>query len=272
MNVMKQLNAVISQRIEVSPYLIILRVVSDGWILPDFVPGQFAVLGLPGSAPRYRFSNPEEKTLDPNKLMKRAYSIASSSASKEYVELYITLVSSGALTPRLFALNIGDKLWLSPKFTGLFTLSDLPDNVNVVLVATGTGLAPYMSMIRTDLECRSNCRFAVLHGSRHSWDLGYRSELITMQRLCSNLTYLPIISRPNDEPIAWSGPVGYVQDLWTRGDLDEAWSFHPEPHNTHFFLCGNPNMIETMLALLASEGFREHSKKTPGEVHLERYW
>ena len=272
MKVTQKLNAVVSQRIEVSPYLIILRVVPDGWELPGFIPGQYTVLGLPGDAPRYKFSNPEEKTPDQDKLIRRAYSIASSSVEHEYVEFYITLVSSGSLTPRLFALNIGDKLLMSPKSTGLFTLSDLPDNVNVVLIATGTGLAPYMSMIRTDLECGSDSRFAVLHGSRHSWDLGYRSELITMQRLCSNLIYLPIISRPTDEPIAWNGPVGYVQDLWTGGDVDEAWGFHPEPHNTHFFLCGNPKMVETTSELLAKDGFREHSKKSPGEVHLERYW
>lgn len=272
MKVAQKLNAVVSQRVEVSPYLIILRVVPDGWVLSDFVPGQYTVLGLPGAAPRYKFSDPEEKTPDQDKLIRRAYSIASSSVEHEYVEFYITLVSSGSLTPRLFALNIGDKLLMSPKSTGVFTLSDLPDNVNVVLIATGTGLAPYMSMIRTDLKCGVDRRFAVLHGSRHSWDLGYRAELITMQRLCSNLTYLPIICSPADEPIAWNGSAGYVQDLWTGGVLDEAWGFHPEPHNTHFFLCGNPKMVETMSELLTNDGFHEHSKKTPGEIHLERYW
>ena len=267
-----QLNAVVNQKIEVAPGLIVLRVVPDRWSLPDFVPGQFTVLGLPGSAPRCTLSEPEENPPDPDKLIQRAYSIASSSVAKEYLEFYITLVRSGALTPRLFALEIGDRLWLSSKVSGMFTLAEVPGHVNVVLIATGTGLAPYMSMLRTHLPCERGRRFAVLHGARHSWDLGYRSELITLQRLCSNFTYLPVISRPQEEPVAWNGHTGYVQDLWTRGVLDAVWGFHPSPSDTHVFLCGNPGMIEEMEARLTREGFRKHTRRVPGEIHVERYW
>ncbi len=268
----KEVNAVVSQRIEVSPYLIILRVVPDGWELPDFTPGQFAALALPGSAPRYRFSDPEEEALDPDKLIKRAYSIASSSVEREYVEFYITLVRSGALTPRLFALEIGDRLWLSRKFPGTFKLSDAPDDADIVFAATGTGLAPYMSMLRSDFECGDSRRIAVLHGASHSWDLGYRAELITMQRLCRNFTYIPIISRPDDEPTSWTGQVGHMQELWNSGELDKVWGARPKPSDTHIFLCGNPMMIEGMVETLAKEGFTEQTRKEPGTVHLERFW
>ncbi len=173
------LNAIVVQNIEVSPGLEILRVVPDGWEFPDFTPGQFAVLGLPGSAPRCRVCDPEDEVRDPQKLIKRAYSIASSSVTKEFLELYIVLVPSGSLTPRLFNLTAGDHVWLSPKFSGLFTLEDVPEDKHIVLVSTGTGLAPYMSMLRTQLVCGGPRRSAVLHGARHSWDLGYRSELMT---------------------------------------------------------------------------------------------
>ena len=63
-----------------------------------------------------------------------------------------------------------------------------------------------------------------------------------------------------------------MQDVWTKGILKEAWGFHPEPGNTHVLLCGNPAMIETMEEILQREGFSEHSKKSPGQYHLERYW
>ena len=77
-------NAILAQRIEVSPGLAILRVVPDGWDLPDFTPGQFAVLGLPADAPRCEVCDPEEADSgDSGKLIKRAYSIASSSVAKE---------------------------------------------------------------------------------------------------------------------------------------------------------------------------------------------
>ena len=125
----------VSQRVEVAPGLIVLRVVADGWELPDFTPGQFTVIGLPGAAPRCPTSDPDEKPVNPDKLIKRAYSIASSSVAKEYLEFYITLVQSGALTPRLFHLGIGDRLWLSPKCSGFFTLDDVPGQSNVLLVS-----------------------------------------------------------------------------------------------------------------------------------------
>ncbi len=266
------LNAVVALRTEISPWLIILRVVPDGWQLPAFTPGQFGVLGLPGSAPRCAISEPEDPPSDSGKLIRRAYSIASSSRTNEYLEFYVALVTTGALTPRLFALSIGDRIWLSPKITGMFTIDQAPEDSHVLMIATGTGLAPYMSMLTTHLICGSSRRFAVLHGARHSWDLGYRSELLTLQHLCRNLSYHPVISRPQAEPAPWPGKVGYVQDLWTDGSVERAWGVRPSPDNTHVFLCGSPQMIETVVAMLGDEGFREHTRKEPGQIHVERYW
>jgi ferredoxin--NADP+ reductase len=267
-----ELNAVVAQRIEVAPGLIILRVVPDGWHLPEFQPGQFVVLGILPSAPRCAYADPEDPPPDPHKLIRRAYSIASSSVDRDYLEFYITLVHSGALTPRLFALKPGDRIWLGHKVTGLFTVSSVPEGHNLALVATGTGLAPYMSMLRTLLEPGGPQHFAVLHGARHSWDLGYRSELTTLQRLCKNFAYFPVLSNPEDEPVAWNQASGWVQDIWLSGAVERAWGLEPTPENTHVFLCGNPAMVEEMVVLLAGQGFREHTRKEPGQVHVERYW
>jgi ferredoxin--NADP+ reductase len=267
-----QLNAVVTLKTEISPWLMILRIVPDGWQLPAFRPGQFAVLGLPGSAPRCALAEPEVPPADPQQLIRRAYSIASSSLINEYLEFYIALVTSGALTPRLFALEIGDRLWLSARVSGIFTLDQVPEDQNVIMIATGTGLAPYMSMLTTHLMCGSARRFAVLHGARHSWDLGYRSELMTLQHLCPNLSYHPVISRPEHEPVPWPGAIGHVQDLWQQDIVARSWGFRPTPDNTHIFLCGSPAMIESLIPMLAQAGFQEHTKQNPGQVHVERYW
>jgi ferredoxin--NADP+ reductase len=266
-------NAVVALRIDISPWLIILRVAPNGWTLPVFEPGQFAVLGLPGTAPRSPLSGEEENPPEkPEKMIQRAYSIASSSVQREYLEFYLALVSTGALTPRLFSLQRGDPLYMSPKITGMFTLDRVPPEANVVMIATGTGLAPYMSMLGTYLTCGAPRRMAVLHGARHSWDLGYRSELMTLQHLCPNLTYLATISRPEEEPVPWGGQVGYVQDLWRQGVLAEKWGFNPTPEDTHIFLCGSPAMMDDVVPMLEREGFCEHTRKQPGQIHLERYW
>lgn len=267
----QNLNAKVAQRIDVAPGLMVLRVAPDGWQLPEFRAGQFAVLGLPPSAPRCAQSDPDEDA-DNGRLIRRAYSIASSSVERQYLEFYITLVRSGSLTPRLFALQPGDDLWVGPKIAGAFTLDQAPPDKHVLLVATGTGLAPYMSMLRTVLAEDTQRRFVAVLGARHSWDLGYNAELITMERLGPNFRYLPIVSRPGDEPVAWAGHTGYVTDLFKNGEVAQALGCTPSPENTSVFLCGNPAMIEDMCEHLVESAFREHSRKTPGEIYVEKYW
>jgi len=261
-----------THREEVAPGLMIVRVAPAGWTLPSFKPGQFAVLGLPAEASRHPLSDPEDPPAKPGSMIRRAYSIASSSREGAYLEFFLNFVRSGSLTPRLFALAAGDRVWLGPRITGLFTFDDVPRDANVVMIATGTGLAPYMSMLRTFLAAEGHRRLAVVHGARHSWDLAYRSELIAMQRAWPNLTYIASVSRPDEEPVPWGGEAGRVQDVWNRGSLAAAWGFPPSPADTHLLLCGNPSMIEDMVALLGEQGYAEHTRQAPGQVHVERYW
>lgn len=268
----REYNAIISEPVFVTSETMILRVVPDGWELPDYEPGQFVVLGLPGNAPRIPLSDPEPEPAEGEKFIVRAYSIASSSKRKEYLEFYISLVRSGSLTPRIFALKRGDRIHLGTKMTGMFTLDSIPQETNLALIATGTGVAPYMSMIRSGFPPGTARKFAVIHGARHSWDLGYRSELTTLSNMVENFHYLPVISRPGEEIIPWSGETGHVQELWQRGLIGKAWEASPTPEDTHVFLCGNPAMITSILEILASDGYIEQTRKQPGQVHLERYW
>ncbi len=265
-------NARVTGRTEVAPGLITLRVAPEGWELPEFSPGQFAVLGLPPWSARCDFAEPEDSPPASDRLLRRAYSIASSSRAREYLEFYVALVRSGAFTPRLFALSAGDRLWLSPRITGMFTLREVPEASDLVLVATGTGLAPYMSMLRSGLAQQPGRRFAVIHGARHSWDLGYRSELMALERAWPRFSYFPVVSRPEEEDPPWTAHRGYVQDLWTSDAVERAWGRMPSPADTHVFLCGNPFMVDVMAGLLKSTGYREHTHRSPGEIHVERYW
>lgn len=267
-----ELNAVVKEVKHLAPGLMILQVAPDGWELPDFTPGQFAVIGLPASAPRSPEANGEDEAPVPDKLLRRSYSIASSSHQKEYLELFVALVHSGSLSPRLFALREGDRLWLSPKVSGLFTLQAVPGEANLVLIATGTGLGPYVSMLRTRLLDEPHRRVAVIHGARHSWDLGYRSTLERMERSHPHLAYIPVVSRPDEEKDLWQSFAGRVQDAWRAGLVGQRWGFSPQPHHTHVLLCGNPQMVEEMTELLEAEGYRQHSRSSPGQIHAERYW
>ena len=70
----------------------------------------------------------------------------------------------------------------------------------------------------------------------------------------------------------WQGAAGYVQDLWKNGVIAQRWGVAPTPENTHVFLCGSPQMIDDTVAMLQTEGYKEHTKKEPGQIHVERYW
>jgi ferredoxin--NADP+ reductase len=154
----------------------------------------------------------------------------------------------------------------------MFTLAEVPEEFDAVLIATGTGVAPYMSMIRTEVAGGLKRRFAVFHGAYHSTDLGYHSELTTLSSISDRFIYVPTLSHPHEERSPWTGHTGFVQSAWQNGILEKAWGHRPTPKDTHVFLCGNPLMIEDMLGLLAAEGFVQHTKKTPGQVHAEQFF
>lgn len=270
----EQLNATMTHREDVSPGLSIIRVESDKALFP-FEAGQYCVLGLPPEAARIREAG-EEPELDEKKrkqMIRRAYSISSSSKSGEYLEFYVTLVQTGGLTPRLFNLKVGDRVWLGPKATGLFTLKEVPEGSTLFLMATGTGLAPYVSMVRSDiLNEHTHRKIVISHGARYSKDLGYREELEELASRHDNLVYIPSITRPQDDP-DWKGATGYLQAQLRSGRLEELAGVELCPETCHVFLCGNPSMIEEAVEILKERGLTEWSRQTPmGQVHLEKYW
>ena len=265
---MNELNSILTQTIQVSPIMRILRIKPDGWEFGDYKAGQFVALGLPAKAPRCPEATEEHtQHADPEKIIRRAYSIASSS-TQNHLEFYITLVHSGALTPRIFALNTGDRIMMGKKATGMFTLDEIDSDQNIVLIATGTGLAPYMSMLRSNALKREG-RMMVIHGAANSWDLGYSSELELLQTMFEKFTYYPTITEPEKEPAGWTGDTRFIEEIWKDGVAEKAWGFAPAPDNTHIFLCGNPNMVKAMTELLEADGFKNHTRKEPGQIHSE---
>ena len=271
-------NGRLLSKFEITPDLAIFKIAKDDGSF-DYEPGQYTVIGLPTDA--CRCSGKDEEEADGNEgtparsngMIRRAYSIASSSAEDgSYLEFYITLVHSGRLTPRLWCLKPGDPLWVGPKATGHFTLDQVPEDVNLVLVATGTGLAPYISMIRSDHTCNIGRRFAIVHGARYSWDLGYRNMLQRLAADCPNsLLYLPTITRPESDP-TWGGHVGRIQSVFDDGTLEKAIGSSLTPEEYHVFLCGNPEMVPSVQGMLESRGYELTLPRKPGTLHIEKYW
>ncbi len=209
--------------------------------------------------------------LDPDRMIRRAYSIASESRADEYIEFYLTLVLSGELTPRVFTLKVRDRCYVGPKAVGVFTLDKVAPGKHVLMIGTGTGLAPYMSMLRSELVCNGPRQFVVVHGARYSWDLGYRTELTGLARHCGNFHYVPVITRPDDD-ITWRGRSGYLQNVIASGAIEEETGLPLTPENFDIFLCGNPGMIETVIGWASERGFVRDKGHDIGTLHTEEYW
>jgi ferredoxin/flavodoxin---NADP+ reductase len=216
----------------------------------SFAAGQFAMLGV--ETPRGRIA--------------RAYSICSSPYEKQ-LEFFLELVPGGELTPLLHGLNVGDELALRRPPRGRFTLDLKSGKGKHLLLSTVTGIAPYISYVRTLLEDWRNARFPgplellVLQGASRSREFGYRAELERARREVPWLKFVPTVSRPSEDP-KWIGERGRVEDVLRK--YADAWDATPQ--NTVCYLCGNPDMIANCKGILLRRGF------APASVRVEEYW
>jgi len=214
-----------------------------------FKPGQYATLGL------------EEG----GKRVERAYSICSSPIEDE-IEFFFELVTEGHLTPPLYLRQVGDTLLMRRQAKGLFTLDGKSGHRQHFLVCTVTGVAPYVSMVRTlAREARAgqlpDSHFVVLQAASRSWEFAYRDELEALAREFNWLKYIPTVSRPWEDP-KWKGEVGRIEDV-LRKYLD---ALALEPSQTTVYLCGHPQMIENAKGIFQRRGFSQEF------IREEIYW
>ncbi len=220
-----------------------------------FEPGQYALLSLPDTAA-------------PKDGLRREFSIASPPDDFE-LEFYAVHIPGGAFTERLWRLGVGGRLRVEDQARGRFTLDPATSGRHLVFVATGTGLAPYLSMLRAHRDAAPWRRVVVVHGVRSAADLGYRDELQAMAAQDSSMTYVPVISGPE---AGWSGAVGHAQSILMAHDFEDRAGFPLDPVDCSVFLCGNPAMVDETEKLLQGRGFVTHTEVTPGNIHFERYW
>ena len=251
-------NATIVARRDLHEGLCFLHIAPDQKPFPSFQPGQFISVG----------HNMEENGV--LSLVKRSYSIGSPATEQAYVELFIVHVEDGEFTSWLFAQQAGSRIWLSPKASGGFTLNGFTRGRDLVLVSTGTAIAPFVSMYRTFRDDPPWRRIIIMNGVRYGRDLGYREELEAAARTDARLLYLPSVTR--EDPQTWSGVRGRVNELLDPVRFQSLTGSALSPDECHVYLAGNPDMIEFMEADLSARGFHKHTPRHPGNLHLEKYW
>ena len=260
-------NATVTGKIMVTPDLMILRIDTDEPI-KEFEAGQNMLLGLYGFEKRSSNSEPESFPAEDEKLIQRPYSIASAKTETSQLEFYISQVKSGQLTSRLFNLNTGGRLFAGTKIAGVFRLDETPDGSDIVMVATGTGIAPYISFLRSHIIERPESKMVVIQGATHRWDLGYSSEWTFLEKSFANFFYVPTLTDADDR---WDGYRLCIEDLLKNDVLQNEYNISPDPERTHFFVSGKPDMVAHVSEWLKGFGYTKHHPDNPGELYIEEF-
>ncbi len=256
-------NATLTYRSDINEELILLRLTPDGEVPLNFEPGQYVEFGA--VEPDLSSGALEAK------VERRQYSIASAKQAGCELEFYVVLVPGGYFTPKLWTMEVGSRLWMNPKVKGKFTLETVPPDKDLVMISTGTGLAPFVSMYKTYSGSGRWRSFTIIHGTRYSRDLGYRDELEKFAADDRSFFYIPTVTR-EPEGNDWTGRRGRVQSIFEKETFEHITGVPFAADNCQVFLCGNPDMIDSMEHFLFSHGFKVHKKKEPGQIHVERYW
>lgn len=282
--------------------LLVMRIAPDLGVRLSYDAGQYTVLGLGAWEPRDDGLRPPEPA---NGMVRRAYSyscpmldeagVLVTTRNTPFAEFYIARVSRPSdappmLTPRLFALSPGDRIFIGPRAHGHYTLGPVRTADDVLFFATGTGEAPHNAMVAELLARGHGGRILSATCVRYRKDLAYLATHRELERQFPNYRYVALTTREPENLVA-SRPdfVGkqYLQDFVASGGLEAEFGTRIDPARTHVYLCGGPGMIGLpqhapggdifpepagMAELLTRRGFRLDSPRAVGTLHFEKYW
>ena len=219
--------------------------------MEDFEAGQFTQLALDMDGERvarpYSLVNPPQRTP---------------------LEIYLNIVPDGPLSPRLCRLKPGDRLWVAAQPKGQFTVRQLPSARDLWLLATGTALGVYLSILRTDTPWENFENLILVHGVRYRIELTYQEEIAALKETHGE-RFRMVAAVSRDRP---PGRLhGRITDLLQDGRLEHIVGLQLAPPRTHLMLCGNMGMIRDVSAMLEARGLRRHRRQEPGHFTTEKY-
>ena len=225
-----------------------------------FAPGQFARIGLVN---------------ENGESLWRAYSIVSA-PHEPFMEFFLLVLPSGEFSRRVGTLNIGDTMLVEQMPQGFLTIDRFKQpgrEQDLWLICTGTGLAPYISMLRDDAVWKRFENIIVVLSVRERHDLGYTDELDQLATVharegLAKFHFVKTLTRDT----LHGAMHGRINTLVESGAIEEAAGVALSDARSRFMLCGNPEMVETMRKLLKDRGFRMNRKLEPGHIIVENYW
>lgn len=246
-----------------------------------FTAGQFVRLGIHGKDLQYFAQNHEtklitsetqDKPIDLEGYVFRAYSVASSPYD-EFIEFFSVVIPEGEFTSKVNHIQVGDSLLLNTTPFGYLTLAryQLPLPNDLWLLATGTGLAPFLSILKTIDVWQQYQRIILVYSARTSQELAYQAEIGSIKSIYGDdgaaFVFLPIVTREAD----YAGEKARVPNLILSGKLTELVGQKLDKERSHVMLCGNPQMVEDTKEALKSIGLTMN-RRGEGNIAVENYW
>ncbi|AWP31206.1 ferredoxin--NADP(+) reductase [Pantoea eucalypti] len=221
--------------------------------IDPFIAGQFAKLALEIDGER----------------VQRAYSFVNA-PKDDLLEFYLVTVPDGKLSPHLQALQPGDQVMVTKEAAGFFVLDEVPACRTLWMLATGTAIGPYLSMLQQGEGLDRFENIVLVHAARYADDLSFLPLMQQLQqRYQGKLHIQTVVSR---ETIPGS-LTGRVPALIENGELERATGLTLDADSSHVMLCGNPQMVrDTQQLLKETREMRKHLKRKPGHITSEHYW
>ncbi len=222
-----------------------------------FLPGQFARIGLVD---------------EQGEKIWRAYSIVSA-PDEPFLEFFLVVLPDGKFSARVAKLSAGQSLLLERPAQGFLTLDRFKDGTDLWLIGTGTGLAPYISMLREPSTWKRFENIVIALSVREARDLAYIEEIESLATSHTSgearLRFIKSLTRDNEVADTMHGR---LTTLTESGELERGAGVLFDHDRSRFMLCGNPDMVEAMRAILKSRGFLMNRRMTPGHIIVENYW
>ena len=218
-----------------------------------FTAGQFAKLGLDIDGER----------------VQRAYSYVNAPHNPD-LEFYLVTVPDGKLSPRLAALKPGDEVLVVSEAAGFFVLEEIPDCETLWMLATGTAIGPYLSILEEGKDLDRFKNLVLVHAARYAADLSYLPQMRALEaRYAGKLRIHTVVSRETAPGML----TGRVPALIESGALEAAVGLPMNAETSHVMLCGNPQMVrDTQQLLKETRQMTKHLRRRPGHMTAEHYW
>ena len=219
--------------------------------LGDYEAGQFVRVGLP----------------DGDDVLARPYSLVNT-PEESHLEVYFNIVEEGPLSPRLFALQAGDDVLVSNNPSGFLTVSEIPDCRHLWMVATGTGIGPFLAILKSRPVWERFERVILCYSVSQAAELAYQDliqQLIAARG--EQLLYVPIVTRES-HPGALDRR---VTSLMADGTLEQYTGLTINADNSHVMMCGSSEMITDVSDALVARGMQKHRRRNPGHFTTEKY-